>query len=114
MDSIREKKYLYIALIMIGTSPFGTSYVMSYVNYWITGGGPLLRIVFPVIIYPSAIYIHSYCFQRLNAVGYKQVDLLRFFIPIYGIYFAFQFASKLLSGEVQLPSSPKMGKGLSF
>jgi len=34
MDSIREKKYLYIALIVIGTSPLGTLNVMSYVNYW--------------------------------------------------------------------------------
>ena len=114
MDSIREKKYLYIALIIIGTSPLGTLRVMSYVNYLITGGGPLLMIVFPVIIYPAAIYIHYYCFQRLHAVGYQKVDFFRFLIPIYGIYFAFQFASKLLSGEIQLPSSPKMGKGLSF
>lgn len=114
MDSIREKKYLYIALIIIGTSPLGTLYVMSYVNYLITGGGPLLMSIFPVIIYPSAFYIHFYCFQRLHAVGYRKVDFFRFLIPIYGIYFAFQFASKLLSGEIQLPSSPKIGKGLSF
>ena len=114
MDSIRDKKYLYIALIVIGTSPLGTLNLMSYVNYWITGGGPLLMIVFPVIIFPSAIYIHSYCFQRLSALGYKQTDFFRFFIPIYGIYFAYQFGSKLLSGEIELPASPKNGKGLSF
>ena len=85
MDSIREKKYLYIALIIIGTSPLGTLNILSYINVLITGGGPLLMIVFPAIVFPSAIYVHSYCFQRLNAVGYKQVDFFRFFIPIYGI-----------------------------
>jgi len=114
MDSIKEKRFLYIALIIIGTSPLGTLNILSYVNVLITGGGPLLMIVFPVIIFPLAIYIHSYCFQRLPTAGYKQADFFRFFIPIYGVYFAYQFGSKLLSGEIELPTTPKNGKGLSF
>jgi hypothetical protein len=114
MDSMRDKKYLFIALIIIGTSPLGTLYILQFLNYLITGGGPLLSIVFSITIYPSAIYIHYYCFQRLGALGYKQADFFRFFIPIYGVYFAYQFGSKLLSGEIELPSSPKSGKGLSF
>jgi hypothetical protein len=113
MDSMRDKKYLFIALIIIGTSPLGTSYILSYLNYTFVGLH-ILAILFQLIIYPAAIYIHYYCFQRLGALGYKQADFFRFFIPIYGVYFAYQFGSKLLSGEIELPSSPKNGKGLSF
>jgi hypothetical protein len=113
MDSMRDKKYLFIALIIIGTSPLGTSYILSYLNYTFVGLR-ILAILFQLIIYPAAIYIHYYCFQRLGALGYKQADFFRFFIPIYGVYFAYQFGSKLLSGEIELPSSPKNGKGLSF
>jgi hypothetical protein len=114
MDSMRDKKYLFIALIIIGTSPLGSTYILSYLNYLVTGGGVFMVIVSTVIIYPSTIYIHYYCFQRLGPLGYKQADFFRFFIPIYGVYFAYQFGSKLLSGEIELPSSPKNGKGLSF
>jgi hypothetical protein len=114
MDSMRDKKYLYIALIIIGTSPLGSTYILSYVNYLVTGGGVFMAIVSTVIIYPSTIYIHYYCFQRMSALGYRKADFFRFFIPVYGVYFAFQFASKLLSSEISLPPSPKMGKGLSF
>jgi hypothetical protein len=113
MDSMRDKKYLFIALIIIGTSPLGTSYILSYLNYTFVGLR-ILAILFQLIIYPAAIYIHYYCFQRLGALGYKQADFFRFFIPIYGVYFAYQFGSKLLSGEIELPSSPKNGNGLSF
>jgi hypothetical protein len=121
MDSMRDKKYLFIALIIIGTSPLGILYILNYLNYVVVGLGSnqvslfrILPILFQIIIYPAAIYIHYYCFQRLGALGYKQADFFRFFIPIYGVYFAYQFGSKLLSGEIELPSSPKNGKGLSF
>ena len=116
MDSLRDKKYLFIAFVIIGTSPLGVSYVVSYLNRAIIGP-VILSILFQLIvliIYAAAIYIHYYCFQRLGALGYKQADFFRFFIPIYGVYFAYQFGSKLLSGEIELPASPKSGNGLSF
>jgi hypothetical protein len=119
MDSMRDKKYLFIALIIIGTSPLGTFYILSYLSYLFVlnygfRGLDILAILFQLIFYPAAIYIHYYCFQRLGALGYKQADLIRFFIPVYGVYFAYQFGSKLLSGEIELPASPKSGNGLSF
>ena len=113
MDSMRDKKYLFIALIVIGTSPLGFTFILTYLSSLI-GIYQLPLIIFNYGIYGLAIYIHYYCFQRLGALGYKQADLIRFFIPVYGVYFAYQFGSKLLSGEIELPSSPKNGKGLSF
>ena len=113
MDSMRDKRYLFIALIVIGTSPLGSTFISTYLFSFI-GFYSLPLIIFNYGIYGLAIYIHYYCFQRLGALGYKQADLIRFFIPVYGVYFAYQFGSKLLTGEIELPSSPKNGKGLSF
>ncbi len=113
MDSMRDKRYLFIALIVIGTSPLGSTFISTYLFSFI-GFYSLPLIIFNYGIYGLAIYIHYYCFQRLGALGYNREDFFRFFVPIYGVFFAYQFGSKLLSSEIELPTSPKSGKGLSF
>ena len=112
MDAIRNRKLLFTILIVIGTSPLGTEVVLNFVTSQL---GPLVSILLSYLVFFGAVYIHVYCYRRLEVVGYSKQDFFRFFVPVYGIYFAYQFASKLSSAEtLEMPSSPKSGKGLNF
>jgi hypothetical protein len=56
------------------------------------------------------------CIKNIERVGYRKIDIVRLFIPLYGIYFAFQLASKLtMSGEelAQGPTNLSSG-GMTF
>jgi hypothetical protein len=97
---------------VIGTSPLGTEVALNFVTSQL---GRLVSILLSYLIFFGAIYTHVYCYRRIEALGYSKKDFFRFFIPVYGIYFAYQFASKLSSAEnLEIPSSPKSGKGLNF
>jgi hypothetical protein len=113
MDSLKDKKFLFIALIIIGTSPLGTLFLLQQLIYSI-GLGPTLLVIFQLFIYAATFYIHYYCFQRLQPLGFQKGDIIRFFVPVYGLYFAYSFASKLSSIDIEIVPQPKTGKGLNF
>ena len=133
MDSLKGKKFLFIALIVIGTSPIGASILLRYFLYipreivyltWNVVSWPdfvytgfeagIFSIIFSYMIFLFSIYIHIYCVQRLQVLGYQKSDFFRFFAPVYGLYFAYMFANKLLSSDIEMIPQLKTGKGLNF
>ena len=112
MEKSKKQKFLLVLFIVIGTSPLGTMAFFSLASSIL---GPFVLFLMSFLIYFGTIYTFVYCFRRLEALGYSKQDFFRFFVPLYGIYFAYQFASKLSSAEnLDIPTSPKKGKGLNF
>lgn len=63
-----------------------------------------------------ALFSIILCLQNLERVGYKKIDVVRLFIPIYGVYFAFQIASKftMSSDELAQGSTNISPGGMTF
>ena len=114
MDNFKEKKYLYIALMILGTSPYGTIVTSSLLGLNLGVVPDALVFVIQLFIFTGSMYVHFYCFQRMQSAGYSNASFIRLFIPLYGLYFAYILALKLLSSDFVLAQQPKSGKGLNF
>ena len=111
-------------LLILGTNPLFVAPVFGSLIFRILQYPPRLL---PFLPYPG-MFVHDYigpilaiallllslvlCIKNIERVGYKKIDIVRLFIPLYGIYFAFQLASKLtMSGEELAQGSTNLSSG---
>jgi len=70
----------------------------------------------PILAIGLLLLSLAICIKNIERVGYKKIDIVRLFIPIYGIYFAFQLASRFTMSDEELAqgsTNPSSG-GMTF
>ena len=124
MDSLMSNRFTMTTFLVLGTNPLFVAPVFGSLIFRILQYPPRLL---PFLPYPG-MFVHDYvgpilaiallllslvlCIKNIERVGYKKIDIVRLFIPLYGIYFAFQLASKLtMSGEELAQGSTNLSSG---
>jgi hypothetical protein len=124
MDSLMSNRFTMTTLLVLGTNPLFVAPVFGFLIFRILQYPPRLL---PFLPYPGmfvdvyvgpilaiALLILSLvlCIKNIDRVGYKKIDIVRLFIPLYGIYFAIQLGSKLtMSGEELAQGSTRLSSG---
>lgn len=124
MDSLMSNRFTVTTLLVLGTNPLFVAPIFGYLIFSILQIPPRLL---PFLPYPGrfvdlyagpilaiALLILSLvlCIKNIDRVGYKKIDIVRLFIPLYGIYFAIQLGSRLtMSGEELAQGSNKLSSG---
>ena len=64
------------------------------------------RYLGPILAIGLLLFSLTLCLKNIERVGYKKIDIVRLFIPLYGTYFAFQLGSKFTMSSDELAQSP--------
>ena len=124
MDSLMSNRFTMTTFLVLGTNPLFVAPVFGSLIFRILQYPPRLL---PFLPYPG-MFVHDYvgpilsiallilslvlCIKNIERVGYKKIDIVRLFIPLYGIYFATQLGSKLtMSGEELAQGSTNLSSG---
>lgn len=127
MDFLVKNRFTTTTLLVLGANPLIVVELLGFLIIEIlVFSGKLLSLPFPGLfvrnyvglILAIALTLLSIilCLQNLERVGYKKIDVVRLFIPIYGVYFAFQIASKftMSSDELAQGSTNISPGGMTF
>ena len=128
MESLMSNRFTVTTLLVLGTNPLFVAPIFGYLIFSILQFPPRLL---PFLPYPE-MFVDLYagpilaiallllslalCIKNIERVGYRKIDIVRLFIPLYGIYFAFQLASRftMSSEELAQDSTNPSSGGMTF
>ena len=126
MDSLMSNRFTMTTLLVLGTNPLFVAPVFGSLMFAILRNiswkMPFLRtqgmFIFvdlylgPILAITLLLLSLALCIKNIDRVGYKKIDIVRLFIPLYGIYFAFHLASRFaMSGEELAQGSTNLSSG---
>jgi|688.fasta_scaffold229352_2 hypothetical protein len=128
MDSLMSNRFTTTTLLVLGTNPLIVAPVFGSLLFRILQYPPRLlpflprpgmivtQYLGPILAIGLLLLSLAICIKNIERVGYKKIDIVRLFIPIYGIYFAFQLASRFTMSDEELAqgsTNPSSG-GMTF
>ena len=128
MDSLMSNRFTVTTLLVLGTNPLFVVPVFGALIFKILQYPPRLLpflprpgmfvdlYVGPILAIALLLLSLALCIKNIERVGYKKIDIVRLFIPLYGIYFAFQLASRFTMSSEELAqgsTNPSSG-GMTF
>jgi hypothetical protein len=111
-------------LLVLGANPLFVAPVFGSLIFMILQFPPRLlpflpypgmfvdRYLGPILAIGLLLFSFTLCLKNIERVGYKKIDIVRLYIPLYGTYFAFQLASRFtMSSEELAQGSTNLSSG---